>query len=39
MIMGKVSEYNIILDNGKVVLIREELEILSKKLREIDVYI
>ncbi|MED4074494.1 AbrB/MazE/SpoVT family DNA-binding domain-containing protein [Priestia endophytica] len=39
MITGKISEDNMILANGKVVLSREGMEILSKEVCEIDVYV
>ncbi|MGK9185711.1 AbrB/MazE/SpoVT family DNA-binding domain-containing protein [Priestia filamentosa] len=39
MITGKVSEDNMVLANGKVILSREGMELLSKEVREIDVYV
>jgi transcriptional pleiotropic regulator of transition state genes len=39
MITGKVSDDNMVLANGKVVLSREGMEILSKEVGEIDVYV
>ncbi|KYG32947.1 AbrB/MazE/SpoVT family DNA-binding domain-containing protein [Priestia endophytica] len=39
MITGKVSEDNKVLANGKVVLSREGMEILSKEVGKINVYI
>jgi AbrB family transcriptional regulator, transcriptional pleiotropic regulator of transition state genes len=39
MITGKVSEDNMVLANGKVVLSREGIEILSKEVGKIDVYV
>ncbi|MCY8235282.1 AbrB/MazE/SpoVT family DNA-binding domain-containing protein [Priestia endophytica] len=39
MITGKISEDNMVLANGKVVLSKEGMEILSKEVREIDVYV
>ncbi|MFP3844878.1 AbrB/MazE/SpoVT family DNA-binding domain-containing protein [Priestia filamentosa] len=39
MITGKVSEDNMVLANGKVVLSKEGIEILSKEVGEIDVYV
>ncbi len=39
MITGKVSEDNTVLANGKVVLSREGIEILSKEVGKIDVYV
>ncbi|MBG9811123.1 AbrB family transcriptional regulator [Bacillus endophyticus] len=39
MITGKVSEDNMVLANGKVILSREGIEILSKEVGKIDVYV
>ncbi|KYG30814.1 AbrB/MazE/SpoVT family DNA-binding domain-containing protein [Priestia endophytica] len=39
MITGKVSEDNMVLANGKVVLSKEGMEILSKEVGKIDVYV
>ncbi|WP_019392524.1 AbrB/MazE/SpoVT family DNA-binding domain-containing protein [Priestia filamentosa] len=39
MITGKVSEDNMVLANGKVVLSREGMELLSKEVGKIDVYV
>ena len=39
MITGKISEDNMVLVNGKVVLSKEGIEILSKEVGEIDVYV
>ncbi|MFP7487663.1 AbrB/MazE/SpoVT family DNA-binding domain-containing protein [Priestia filamentosa] len=39
MITGKVSEDNMVLANGKLVLSREGIEILSKEVGKIDVYV
>ncbi|KAB2487460.1 AbrB/MazE/SpoVT family DNA-binding domain-containing protein [Priestia endophytica] len=39
MITGKVSEDNMVLANGKVVLSREGIEMLSKEVGKIDVYV
>lgn len=38
-ITRKVSEDNMVLANGKVVLSKEGMEILSKEVGEIDVYV
>jgi transcriptional pleiotropic regulator of transition state genes len=39
MITGKISEDNMVLANGKVILSREGMEILSKEVGKIDVYV
>ncbi|MDT3766283.1 AbrB/MazE/SpoVT family DNA-binding domain-containing protein [Priestia filamentosa] len=39
MITGKISEDNMVLANGKVVLSKEGMEILSKEIGKIDVYV
>lgn len=39
MITGKISKDNMVLANGKVVLSREGIEILSKEVGKIDVYV
>ncbi|MFP7416879.1 AbrB/MazE/SpoVT family DNA-binding domain-containing protein, partial [Priestia filamentosa] len=39
MITGKISKDNMVLANGKLVLSREGIEILSKEVGKIDVYV
>lgn len=39
MITGEISKDNMVLANGKLVLSREGIEILSKEVGKIDVYV